>query len=289
MSVVLIDQQSVHYEVMGRGRPVLFLHGWLGSWRYWLSTMEPVAQYYRTYSFDFWGFGHSRRQSVTESITDYSGQVLRFLDTMGIERATLVGHSMGGMVAMKTALDHPERVSGVVTVGAPFDGSSLSTLLKLVDHPYIAHTFARWGWMRRVSFHFFLGQSNDPSVQEILTEAVKSNSDTLRSTVHSMMQTDLRAELPYLKTPALVVHGGRDDVVNPNQVNLFHDIPAADAVLMPTARHFPFYDQPDDFLALLLTFLEQRVVMSVKTTNGTPSPRNRAAFPSGSLSALGRQ
>src|SRR5258706_11044399 len=80
MSIMVVDRQMVHYEVFGHGRPVIFLHGWLGSWRYWFPTMERVAENFRTYSFDFWGFGESRRKSTYESIQNYSDQVIRFLD-----------------------------------------------------------------------------------------------------------------------------------------------------------------------------------------------------------------
>ena len=63
MSILVVDQQVVHYEVFGHGRPVLFLHGWLGSWRYWFPTIERVAEHFRTYSFDFCGFGDTIRLS----------------------------------------------------------------------------------------------------------------------------------------------------------------------------------------------------------------------------------
>ena len=50
MSAIILDEGLVHYEVLGRGRPLVFLHGWLGSWRYWFPTMEHVAENFRTYS-----------------------------------------------------------------------------------------------------------------------------------------------------------------------------------------------------------------------------------------------
>lgn len=55
MSIIVIDNQRVHYEVFGRGRPVVFLHGWLGSWRYWYTTMEIVSRYFRTLFVRFLG------------------------------------------------------------------------------------------------------------------------------------------------------------------------------------------------------------------------------------------
>jgi pimeloyl-ACP methyl ester carboxylesterase len=257
MSIMVVDRQMVHYEVFGHGRPVIFLHGWLGSWRYWFPTMERVAENFRTYSFDFWGFGESRRKSTYESIQNYSDQVIRFLDELGIDRVLLVGHSMGGMVALKTAINHPRRISRVAAVGAPIVGDSLSWLLKLTDRPILADAFTRVPWFRRFLFSQFLGETNDPHVHEILDDSVKSSSTTLRNAVGSMWRTDLRPELPRLTVPTLIVHGGRDEIVHPNQADLFDNVPSAEVVVMPESRHFPLLDEADLFNDILLRFLKQ--------------------------------
>jgi pimeloyl-ACP methyl ester carboxylesterase len=198
------------------------------------------------------------------------------MDELGIDRIALVGHSMGGMVAMKTALDYPDRVQRVVTVGAPFNGRSISWMLKLTRNPALASTFARWPWLRRTLFHFFLGQddNNDndaiaQDVQEVLEDSLKSNAETLRATICSMLHTDLRPELPRLNVPALIVHGRRDDVVNPNQVKLFRDIAMADVLVMQKSRHFPFSDEPDAFNERVLRFLKE---MSVPVSNPWNQP-----------------
>jgi pimeloyl-ACP methyl ester carboxylesterase len=257
MSIMVVDQQVVHYEVFGHGRPVLFLHGWLGSWRYWYPTIEHVAEHFRTYSFDFWGFGDTNRHSNVVSIQSYSDQVIRFLDELGIDRVLLVGHSMGGMVALKTAINHPKRISRVVAVGAPIVGDSLSWLLKLTDRAVFADAFARMHWFRRFMFHRFLGETNDPAVHEILDDSVKSSSTTLRRAVSSMWRTDLRPELKRLSVPSLIVHGGRDEIVAPNQADLFDAVPCAEVVVMPESRHFPFLDEAELFNETLLRFLRQ--------------------------------
>ncbi|HMQ30527.1 MAG TPA: alpha/beta hydrolase [Chloroflexaceae bacterium] len=256
MSAVIIENQVVHYEVFGRGRPVLFLHGWLGSWRYWYPTIQVISEHFRTYSFDFWGFGDSQRKQTQESIQAYSDQVIRFLDALGIDRVMVVGHSMGGMVALKTALSYPDRISRVATVGAPIDGDSLSWLLKLTDRPFFADAFARMPWLRRYLFRFFLGETTDPAVSEMIDDSVKSSANTLRYAVSSMWRTDLRPELARLRVPTLIVHGGRDDIVNPNQADLFEPFPVAQVVTMPRSRHFPFLDEAEMFNDVLVRFLK---------------------------------
>lgn len=257
MSIMVVDRQVVHYEVFGHGRPVLFLHGWLGSWRYWYPTMEYVSTNFRTYSFDFWGFGESRKERPAESIQAYSDQVIRFLDELGIDKVLLVGHSMGGMVALKTAINHPDRITRVAAVGAPINGDSLSWLLKLTDQPLLASAFARFTWLRRYMFRLFLGETNDPAIHEVLDDSVKSSSTTLRRSVGSMWRTDLTPELARLTVPSLVVHGGRDEIVHPNQADLFDSVPTSQVVVMPESRHFPFLDEADLFNDILMRFLKQ--------------------------------
>jgi len=68
MSAILINQQIVHYENLGRGRPVIFLHGWVGSWRYWIPVMQAVSVGYRAYALDLWGFGDTAKVQSQYSI-----------------------------------------------------------------------------------------------------------------------------------------------------------------------------------------------------------------------------
>lgn len=59
---MVLQNEVVHYEVLGHGRPVIFLHGWVGSRRYWIPAMQTVSVTFRTYAFDFWGFGDTAKQ-----------------------------------------------------------------------------------------------------------------------------------------------------------------------------------------------------------------------------------
>ncbi|MDO9128462.1 MAG: hypothetical protein Q7U34_01215 [Anaerolineales bacterium] len=61
MSALFLDERIVHHEVLGRGRPVIFLHGWVGSWRYWLQAMQTTSVSFRAYALDLWGFGNTSR------------------------------------------------------------------------------------------------------------------------------------------------------------------------------------------------------------------------------------
>ncbi len=124
MSSFTTDQGIVHYEVYGRGRPVILLHGWLGSWGLWQETMTYLGRYYRTYALDFWGFGESGKKRTSYNVQDFVSLVEQFMEQLGIERAPLVGHSMGGTVSLSVAIQYPSRVKKVVVIGSPIVGSS---------------------------------------------------------------------------------------------------------------------------------------------------------------------
>lgn len=81
MGALYLENRLVHYEIIGRrGPPIIFLHSWLGSWRYWLPTMEHVSERHRAFALDFWGFGESDRREGAFSLTEYVTMLFGFMD-----------------------------------------------------------------------------------------------------------------------------------------------------------------------------------------------------------------
>jgi pimeloyl-ACP methyl ester carboxylesterase len=126
MSVITLSNNLFHYETLGRGRPVVLLHSWVGSWRYWVPTMQQLAVKYRVYAPDFLGFGDSAHNPAFYSI-DYQVQMLvDFMEQMGFQKAGLVGHGLGALVATAFARVYPDRVPRIMLVSAPlFDPGGL--------------------------------------------------------------------------------------------------------------------------------------------------------------------
>jgi pimeloyl-ACP methyl ester carboxylesterase len=221
--------------------------------------MEVASASFRTYAFDLIGFGDTYQRTIEPSISAYAEQVIRFLDALGIGRITLVGHSMGGMVSLKIAIDHPERIDRVVTVGAPIVGSSLAPLLKMTAFRPIARGMNAMPWLTQRLFHYFLKEANEQDMLEILEASVKPTADSVRASVRSMMRTDLRPDLPRLSVPALVMHGTRDDIVMPSQIDVIRRAQSTSPYLrqlsIPGSRHFPWADQSDLFHAQLMEYL----------------------------------
>ncbi|MBZ0314993.1 MAG: alpha/beta hydrolase [Anaerolineae bacterium] len=105
MSAISIGSDLVHYEVLGRGKPVVLLHSWLGSWRYWIPTMQQLSVKYRTYALDLWGFGDSGKNYPQYGLEGQTELLRDFVNKMGIPKAVFIGHGLGAAVITHFAND----------------------------------------------------------------------------------------------------------------------------------------------------------------------------------------
>jgi pimeloyl-ACP methyl ester carboxylesterase len=119
MSAITIDDDLVHYEVLGHGRPVILLHGWLGSWRYWVPAMQQISMKYRVYALDLWGFGDSGRDPKRYDFLSQVKLLEQFMEKLGIGKAALIGHSLGASIIVRYALQYPDRVPRLMAVSTP--------------------------------------------------------------------------------------------------------------------------------------------------------------------------
>jgi pimeloyl-ACP methyl ester carboxylesterase len=259
VSSITTDQGIVHYEVYGRGRPVILLHGWLGSWGLWQETMTFLGQYYRTYALDFWGFGESGKKRDTYLVGDFVSLVDQFMDKLGIMQAPLVGHSMGGTVSLSVAIRFPERAKKVVVIGSPITGSSLALPLKLAGQRKIAFMlFTMFGAFRttmRVASPFICGDPRFPDMMD--RDLSKTTLESFLLSISSLRKTDLRPDLHCVSIPVMGMYGDRDNIVSPRQWQaLKQGLPSSRIERFHTAGHFIMLDEPKTFTEKLKDFLD---------------------------------
>jgi pimeloyl-ACP methyl ester carboxylesterase len=261
VSSITTDQGILHYEVYGRGRPVILLHGWLGSWGLWQDTMTHLgSNNYRMYALDFWGFGESGRKLNTYKVNDFIGMVNQFMDKLGIERAPLVGHSMGGTVSLSVAIRYPERVEKVVIIGSPIHGSSLAPMLKLAGYRGIAFLlFSLFGAFRlgmRVASPMIC---RDPAFPQMMDRDLsRTTLESFLISISTLRRTDLRPELHKIRIPVLGMFGDRDNIVSPRQWQpLIEGVRQAQVERFQNAGHFIMLDEPASFKEKLKNFLDQ--------------------------------
>jgi pimeloyl-ACP methyl ester carboxylesterase len=254
----MTDQGLVHYETFGRGKPVVLLHGWLGSWGIWQETMAHLGSGFRTYALDFWGFGESGRKRVSYQIESFVDLVEEFMDRLGIAQAPLVGHSMGGTVALSVALKYPQRAVAVAVIGSPIDGRSLAIPLKLAGHRPIAtlvHTFPS---ALRLGLRFSRPIiTRDPRWYDMVKHDLSNTTlESFLNSIASLRKTDLRSTLADIRVPVLGIYGKKDVIVHPRQWELFHK--PHTIARFDQSGHFPMLDQPDSFRETLAAFLKEQ-------------------------------
>jgi len=260
VSSITTDQGIVHYEVYGRGRPVILLHGWLGSWGLWQETMAYLGAFYRTYALDFWGFGESGKKRETYAVSDFVSLVDQFMEQLGIVNAPLVGHSMGGTVSLSVAIQYPQRVSKVVVVGSPMVGSSLAPLLKLAGNRSIAFMLFNMMGVFRTGMRMYSPYiCKDPRFPEMMDRDLsRTTVESFLRSIASLRRTDLTPMLPQIKVPAMGMFGDKDVIVDPMQWQpMQQGIPHAVIERFPMAGHFPMLEEPTAFTQKLKAFLDQ--------------------------------
>jgi len=254
----MTEQGVVHYEVLGKGEPVILLHGWLGSWGYWLDAMRVLSKDYRVYALDFWGFGESDRRRESFRISDFVNLVLDFMERLGIAKARLIGHSMGGTVALSIALQAPSKVKQVGVVSSPLEGKSLSLLLKMAAVPQLA--FLAWSnpWFLRTLLRTMAPRTAKnwrEWYQMLMRDLSKTTLASFFQSINSLYKTDLKPYLGEINTSVFGIYGLRDNIVNPKQAEIVKRIPKAEVKHMPHCGHFPMLDDPQGFNEALINFL----------------------------------
>jgi pimeloyl-ACP methyl ester carboxylesterase len=256
---LVTEQGNVHYEVYGRGRPVLLLHGWLGSWALWRNTIEILGKDFRTYALDFSGFGESMNRQSNFAVDNYVESVNQFMDQLGIVKAPLVGHSMGGTVSLGAAVRYPEKFVKVAVIGSPVDGRSLNILLKFSGYRSISRIIWTTPALLKLfmrNYARFLAKDGKALGEMIVQDVSKTTSESFFQSIGTLLQTDLRSQIGVLEMPVLGMYGKKDRIVNPKQSKVLKEcLPHAQIAWFEDAGHFIMMDSPDVFHDTLRDFL----------------------------------
>lgn len=252
MSAIVLQQRLTHYEVIGRGQPVLFLHSWLGSWRAWMPIMEMISDRYRAIALDFWGFGDSAAVSRT-SIATYVEQIVGFVEALGMLPPHLIGHGLGGIVAIQAAQQHPDRFGKVLVAGLPVLGSSFVSAVRPSGLSRLLGRGSNDMWVRLVR----QASNGDAAFAEIVEDIEATDPAIMQVLTDEIGTIDLRPSITRLPQPLLAIYGGRDALLAAEHGQHIADSTDAfrQVLMFGKSGHFPFLDQPEQFTRVLLEFL----------------------------------
>lgn len=253
--------ELTHYHDMGEGTPILFLHGsgtGVTAAANWWLNLPQLAEHNRCIAIDSIGYGQSITAEGTEyGIKEWVRHAVRVLDALGIEKTWIVGNSLGGWLAFQFAIDFPERLLGIVSMGT--GGAKLTQALKGHANP----TLTKEG-IRDTLELFVVDKSlvTDELVELRYQSALNDTaSDRLKEVVAARDRDRDALPLDFdvlakLDIPVLLIHGTQDRVIPVSRTwDLLNTIPNADAHIFSQCGHWSQVERAEEFNAVITQYL----------------------------------
>jgi len=267
---------KTRYWVEGAGSPVVLIHGLSNSVEHWLLNIYALAAEHTVYALDLVGHGRTDKPlSRSYDLPALASFVLDFMDAVGVERAHLIGHSLGGGVALTIAEASPERVRRIVLVDSLGLAADLGIVLRLVSVPGVGEVLTLLALQGDFPKLLKRQRASWPDTQIVPEEMIRLRYEATRwEDIHKTYFTALRASIDFrgmkaaalqpivaglrsLDLPVLVVWGGQDDLVPSHHARIVQDAVAQARVeIFDGAGHDPMVVDPERFNRVTLQFLE---------------------------------
>jgi len=226
-----INGVNLYYETYGSGKPLVFLHGNGGSIKSARNKIEHFKKYFKIIAIDSRGHGKSVDPSPHLTYVQMAKDVALLLDSLHLDSVYVSGQSDGGILGLLLAINHPKKVSKVVTFGANmFPGKKATP--KIIDKMVIDTLRLTKNYQTRRLFEL-LGQQ--PNITE--------------------------KDLKKISCPFLLISGDRDVIRLEHSITMFYNIKKSNLFIMPGATHFGSYEKPELFNTVVMDFFNKPFVM----------------------------
>jgi 3-oxoadipate enol-lactonase len=242
--------------IIGAGPPVVLLHGWMCNRKFWDKQIIYFSKTHHILAIDFRGHGDSDTSKGGYTIEQFADDVCNVMKALGMGRAVLVGHSMGGMVAQQFCVRHTEYVSALIlvtSIAADLDDRLISKRIE-ASTPHLGF---RDAFLRYFNRWFGPGTKSD-IIHWVRDQMLRTPESVGLNLVGSYRQFDLRVHLPSLSIPTLVIAAASDPSAVPVESKTLAElIPDAQLVTIEGSGHFPMLENPGTFNRMLDEFLSQ--------------------------------
>jgi pimeloyl-ACP methyl ester carboxylesterase len=254
MPFAYVNGVNIHHLVHGDGPDsIVFLHGFCQSSRFWETTLEQLPDRYTGYALDLRGFGDSEKDKGPYGIPDLADDVLSFANDLGIERFTLVGNSMGGIVCQSFATRHGARLEKLVLVSTGASVSNSAAALEKADY------MAGMEWSRDFfenavkGFFAILPEDWERHVEP----AMNASREAMVESTRSSASLDFFGAVGAISVPTLIVQGEKDIGRTPEDGRRLNEaIDNSILHILPGAGHTPMLERSDLFHPIFLDFLK---------------------------------
>ena len=270
---IQIKGHTIFYTVKGEGKPLVLIHGYGAGMWVWENQIDALSQFFRVYALDVIGHGFSDRPKISYTPEAYIHFLRDFMDGVGIERATLIGNSMGGGMAWAMAILFPERVDRLILINCvPPDvlqqvrNESFRTLVAIKDIPLLPYlviagrskSSIRWILLECVSDIKLV----TPEIlnRQYQLSKIKGTTWVLYSTFkHAEEALELKDQFSLIRHPTLFIWGERDLIFPPSVgENLHQAITGSKFQMIEKSGHIPMWETPDEVNQAILGFLEDK-------------------------------
>ena len=242
----------------GDGTPMLLVHGWIDSWRTWEAALPGLAGDYRVICVSLRGFGDSEKPDSDYSMSTFVRDLDAFMSAIEVPRAIIVGHSMGGLIVHQLAVEHPQRVTKLVIVGAASTLHGIAALEAQTEHIAQLKDPVDPEYVKTAHVAAMRTEVPASRLACILYESGKASAHALYQSYVGLLEENHADRLKEIKVPTLVV-GGEDDIYISveQQRELAAAIPGAILKLYPNVGHGVQWEIPEQFVPDLVKFLNQ--------------------------------
>lgn len=252
----VVDGIKIFYNVKGKGEPIILVHGNGLSHGQWKYNIEPLARDHEVYALDMPGFGQSDKPDSEYGLTYYMNFLKAFMDSMGISRPTIVGHSFGGAVAAGFAAKYSEDVTGIVLsdatgitpVGTRYNQALFKVLMNMMVRSRKVYC--------RPMFYNGIASSLLDDVQ-LVTDLSESRK-AFMSNCREILQCDTAytESIRTVSAPTLIVWGKNDMLLPVSDAVRYHElIPGSTMKLIDRCGHLPNVEKYQEFNDAVLDFL----------------------------------
>ncbi len=259
---ITVNNIALNYEVTGQGAPLILIGGLTANCREWQRVIPYLEQSFTVYTPENRGAGSTTGWASPFTIEDMANDIAAFIEALGVGRAYVVGHSMGGAILQRLCIMHPERVQAAV-IASSFAHFPKASQLYIENTPQLIAAGLDFEFILRTIYTRLYGSrflSDDACVsselQRMLTDPVPQTPEGYQAQAQAIAQFDARRDLSQINCPVHILNGS-EDTLTPTYLSeaLHQGIKNSSLKLLSECGHMLPQEKPEEFAKCILAFL----------------------------------